>query len=295
MDMRKVSFLFVVIAYFLGSQVASADFTLNFQPRDPNLGDNFYPDARCNFPEFGSDLNCGHFGTSDSTPFLQELYTDPDTNMVMYHLIIGSPSSGFSQEVFIRANGRTWEGGAGSAALGDGLCRSGFNWTSECNAFDPLGGSHDNVFTGDATGDPTAVIMRQIQGGTWDSGTSTWSCGAGQDHCQQFLKASMSQKPIIDQTVRDISMGMTATFSFDMSNSDYQTDNIAGTLQSTVEFSANGAGDFNYAQNVKPAGSNITGGRFKFTGSGPTDANLNPYVYFDGNFILDQDWAKYKN
>ncbi len=272
--------------------------TLNFQPQDPTFGDNSRHDLRCNFPEYGPDVSCPGFGANDpTTPFIQELYTDATTGLQVIHLLLGRPSDGFAQEVYIRANGPTWEGGAGSASLGDGLCRSGFLWTTDCNAFDPLGNTHDNVFTGIATGNPTAVIMRQVEGGTWNSGTLTWSCGAGDSYCQEFLKDSMSQKPKIDLIVRDSAAGMTATFSYDMRNSNYLTDTTAGALQSTVQLSAGSgsAGNFDYTQNVNPADSTVSGGLYKFTGTGPTNASVNPYQYNDGNFVLDQEWWRYKN
>lgn len=299
--MCKLLFSLFFMAFSLGGQIAAAAFALNFQPQDSTFGDNFYPDSRCQFPEFGPNLGCSpsqnyRNNANDPTPFLQELYIDPTTGYQMYHVLVGRPSDGFSQEVYIRANGPSWEGGAGSASLGDGLCRSGISWTTVCNAFDPLGQTHDNVFTGNASGNPTTVVMRQLEGGTWDGGTSTWSCGAGDAFCQQFLKDTMSQKPDLDLTVRDNAAGMTSTFSLDMRNSDYLTDTTAGALQSTVQFTANAAGsagEFNYAQDVKPADSYVTGGLYKFTGSGPTNAFLNPYLYSDGNYIVDQNWSQY--
>lgn len=272
---------------------------MNFNPVDTSFGDNSRIDVRCNRPDVGADIGCGgSWSINDGTPFIQELFLDPASGEYYYHIVVGTPGDGFAQDVYVKATGRTWEGGLGSATLGDGDCRSGSSFIfSACNISDPLGLTHDNVFTGNGTGDPKAVVMRQLLGGTWDDATDTWSCTASDVFCMEFLKDDLALKPFISLQVRDLDDDVTITFELDMRNSDFDTDTIAGTLVNRVEFGdayLNETAGHDYDVDVDPVDSRITGGRYRFTGTGPTDAYLEPYIYWDGHFTLDQDWSAYK-
>lgn len=292
--------VYSVVALCLITQQSYAQPALNFQPLDPTFGDHALADTRCNRPE-GANVGCGGmYSRIDSTPFLQELYRDPVTGENYYHVIVGRPEDGFAQEVLIKATGPTWEGGLGSASLGDGNCRSGFNGfsLSECNISDPLGVTQDNIFTGNGSGDPRTVRMRQVMGGTWDATAKTWNCLSTDPYCLQFLKDSFANKPVIEQHVFDAASGMVGTFKFDMSNSNYSTNTIAGSFLNTVVFSdpeLSTLAGFNYAIDANASASVLTGGKYIFTGTGPTNAVNEPYLYWDGSFQLDQEWAVFKN
>ena len=282
-------------------QTSQAQVVFNFAPVDTAFGDHGRIDVRCYRPE-GPNISCvDAWSNVDGTPFLQELYVDPQTNQSYYHVIVGLPESGFVQETYIRANGLPWEGGLGSASLGDGICRFDRNQynINECNMGDVLGATHDNVFTGNGSGDPRAAQIRQLVGGTWNDATKSWTCGPNDTFCQQFLKNSFSNKPIITQTLQDAATGMKGIVQIDMSNSDYATDAIAGTLSNTLEFTLPQFIDipgFNFATDKSEAGSRVTAGQYIFTGTGPTNATLEPYRYIDGGgFLLDRDWTRFAN
>lgn len=282
-------------------QNSQAQVVFNFAPVDTAFGDHGRIDVRCYRPE-GPNISCvDAWSNVDGTPFLQELYVDPQTNQSYYHVIVGLPESGFVQETYIKANGLSWEGGLGSASLGDGVCR--FNRTqysiSECNMGDALGAAHDNVFTGNGSGDPRAAQIRQLVGGTWNDATKTWTCSPNDTFCQQFLKNSFANKPVITQTLHDATTGMKGFVQIDMTNSDYATDAIAGTMSNTLEFTLPQFIDipgFNYATDKSDVGSRVNAGQYIFTGTGPTDATLEPYRYIDGGgFLLNRDWTRFAN
>ncbi|NOY62855.1 MAG: hypothetical protein GXP10_06865 [Gammaproteobacteria bacterium] len=284
---------------------AAGPFALNFQPLDATFGDDNRADTSCNRPDV-ADRGCsGSWSNSgDPTAFLQELITVDGSSY--YHVIIGLPEDGFAQEYVAQVGGPSWEGASGSNSLGDGICRSGFgpgNFVlSACNISDPLGVTHDNVFTGVGSGNPKAVVMRQVNGGTWDGASNSWSCAASDNYCSEFKKENFLYKPVITQTINEASEYMNANFSFDMSAIDYDTNTTAGTMVNTVTISdptlddySIGAGDFNYATDADSNYSTLSGGRYIFTGSGPTNANLEPYEYIDGDFALDREWSEFKN
>ncbi len=292
----RTAYIPTILILIAHSPGIHAEFLLNFQPQDTSFGDHARSDTRCNRPE-GANLGCsGSYSHVDTTPFLQELFYDDATGLSYFHVIVGKPEDGFAQEVFIKANGPTWEGGLGSASLGDGTCRSGGSFVlSGCNLGDPLGESHDNTFTGIGSGNPKAVVMRQVMGGTWNETTKTWSCGTSNEFCMEFLKDDYLLKPVITQTIHDIPSDMTAFFEFDMRNSDYDTNSIAGTMTNTVTFSdpsLGTKGDFNYATDKDVTA--LSGGRYIFTGTGPTGASAEPYEYWDSDFQLDRDWTIFK-
>ncbi|TPW15133.1 MAG: hypothetical protein FD130_1256 [Halothiobacillaceae bacterium] len=289
--------LLVITLCALPNLSHAGEFALNFQPLDATLGDNFYPDTRCNRPE-GPNIGCsGSWSNSaDTTPFLQELFQSG--GVWYYHVIVGTPESGFVQEFVMKANGPTWEGGLGSASLGDGNCRLPVfgpgSWSgTDCNLWDPLGVSHDNDFTGNGSGNPKGVVMRMIIGGTWNDTTKTWTCNQSDSFCDEFLKDEFLLKPRISQTIHD--GAMEGTVVLDMRNSSYDTSAITANMTNTFELgdSATGsAGDFDFATDAQIY--NLNAGRYVFTGSGPTSAVSEPYIYYDGGFELDRDWSIFK-
>ncbi len=187
----------------------------------------------------GGGMNGFGFTEPDTTPFLQETVTE--AGATYFHLIIGmSSTDAFAQEVYIRqqpatdcgfgfmgggtvlcsssgglrgdaggnnmGGGGMGGGGGGGGGMGGGG-GGGANTlqTTSGNGWDPL--RPDATFTGNDSGDPTKMIMRQVINDNTNGLT------------QEFLKASYALKPKISQTISDANF--TSTFIQDMSNSDY--------------------------------------------------------------------------
>lgn len=329
------TFFGIIIISLLCITKAYGDLSLNFTPQDPHFGKKLIVsttsgerleldrgDARCNRPEGHNPGGCNgphsnsQYSPPDMTPFLQEANVVID-GITYFHILLGTPDSGFSQEVFIRRGFHRHLKKAEyySASLGRGDCwyqvgaSSGFN-SSRCNMSNQL--SDDHVFTGNGSGDPTKVLIRQTLGGAWDSESQQWHCQPNDEFCSEFLKDSFTQKPKIQQTNRDFNQGLEAYFAFDMSNSDYSTLDIVGEMTNTVLLASVGASaSFDYAEDAHI--SHVNGGKYTFTPTtpewgdaikaeclfptvyctGPTYANENPYFYEEGNFNLDLDWSIY--
>jgi len=264
-----------------------AQFVLNFQPE--NLGAAF-PGA-CNIGGANSTTWCPTAGAAqeadpDPTPFHQESVG------AYWHQIIGDPSQGFAVDVYI-AQGTGFlksESGGRPSIFPNNLANSSLEFQSG-NGWNPL--SPDSKLTGNGTADPTRVVMRQILGGTWNALTSTWSC-AGAEFCAEFLKDKLDRKPKISQTINDNSVGMSAYFELDMSNSTYSDNTTAGTIVNTVTFTGNNPGSFDLATDGQ--NSTVTGGRYTYSpglgwvdgggasGMATWDYQEGSYSYWDGSF-----------
>jgi len=274
----------------------TAEFQMNFVPIDPTFGDHSRTDTSCNRPDV-TDLYCGGSWSNagDPTPFLQEVVLIDGKDY--YHVIVGLPEDGFAQE-FYMGTSTFYQGGSGTSSLGDGICRygSGSYGITQCNMGDALGQTHDNQFTGNGSGNPRDIIMRQVMGGTWDGGTNTWTCDASDPFCYEFTKNDFLLKPTIELTVNEPVDFMQAHFAFDMSNSNYADDTVAGSMINTVEFTdpfLSIAASHDSAVDSTDW-MDITGGRYIFDATWQTEPSLEPYKYFNGNFILDREWWRYK-
>ena len=271
---------------------------------------------RCHRPG-ESDVRCGmapgwtNGDTGGNTPFLMEVFRAEDGRRY-FHVSIGHPEYGFAQDTYIQV-GRTsgginnarpgeWSGMPLSASLGDSSCHptnggGGFA-TSNCNASDPLGENRGNDFGGSGSANPRAVRMRQIIGGTWDETSKTWSCEQSDANCQEFLKSERELKPVLTHLVRDHDQGLEALWHFDMSNSDYATDTVAGVMINIVKMDGVNGAAFDYENGVfDQKESELTGGRYRFVGTWNgigENASTEPYEYFgESNFKLDQEWSNF--
>ncbi|MCF6234835.1 MAG: hypothetical protein L3J70_00405 [Gammaproteobacteria bacterium] len=311
---------------------AERNFTFNFNSADPDFGDDPLVDVRCNRPN-ESNAGCGggmmSWGVDDGSTFLQE-YFEVDGELY-YHIVVGSPEQGFAQETYTKVGSNVYWGSGGgmmggganrpiltSPSKGDGSCGGGMggmggggNFISNCNAGDPLGlKGNDNLFTGNATGNPSRTIMYQVLGGSWDAVTETWECKESDDYCQEFIKDSFEYKPKLTQTINDEEENMLTYFEFDMSNSTYaEKDKVASTINTLIitdpdmPMGMEKEGDFDFAEftnqaNKPGSNSTLTAGMYTFTpGSedfaGGQDVDANAYDYIDGDFNLDQDWTLY--
>ena len=304
----QVFFLCTTMA--LDMSASRADLTLNWTPDAAtvsSLGSDF-PVVRCNFPGFANVGSCAGSGgdreiaftNADTTPFAQEFVSVAGVRY--YHVIVGDGrTDAFAQEVYIRAGGQVLADGvetssSGGRAITDVTrrdCAIGLAITDACgNGLDPLRNAAA-AFTGNGSGNPERVIMRQVvkDGALVDT----------------FEKNSFTQKPKITQTLTDANLA--AVFSMDMSNSDYKAsttgDNAArGITTNTLTLinpgiPAANAGNFDMATSpVQNSVKNVTGGLYTWA-PGP-DANFGnssgTYTYSDGNVDLNaMRWQDFKN
>lgn len=229
----------------------AADFPLNWQ-RVNTTQSTAAPNINCNRGE--GSINCGHGGGSDpdKTPFLQEIVRGAD-NRNYYHVIVGDPDSGFAQEVFIMASGRSWQGGTGSAS-------GGIAFTA--NSQNPLANA---AVSGNATGNPTRVVMQQIID---DGGTR-----------QEFLKSEFLFKPLITHTLD--SAGVHMEFTADMRRLSLADMTTAAAVTNRIVFDDQAAGNFDLAFDAPQ--SHVTAGQYLWKpGSGPGQSG-GSWQYQDGS------------
>ena len=299
---------------------AQADLTFNWTA-DPAASRVIY-DARsennergggfmiCNFP---NNLQC-HDGSrdfpggsvrsftgvaaDDTTPFVQEVVEVAGVRY--YHVIVGNGTAagfdaglaqGFAQEVYIRLGSNVNKFGdltdqPTSASGGRGVADGGCVGDTCGNGIAPLRNAA-SVFTGNGTGNPELVIMRQVikDGDLFDA----------------FEKTSFNQKPKITQRLS--AADLTTEFVLDMSNSDYKAsttgDNATrGIMINTLNLiNPEIQGDFNMATSpVQNSVKNITGGLYTWAPGTNVDFGNSSGVYSDGNAILnDMKWQDFKN
>jgi hypothetical protein len=340
---KQSIFLMIVFAAVLGpgsgvAQIATPIDNFSFDYRPDASNDTLVrsrPNVVCNIPGYG-DFGCVTgtardrsalsyvFSPDTETPFLQEQVVLDGTTY--WHIIVGQPESGFAQEFYARAGGvqtrtdlqsDTTNSGGASCFPGDSafwnLDRAIMCLGSN-NAIDPL--SADNEFSGNGSGNPTTVIMRQL----------VTDPVAG--FTQEFAKDDFNQKPIISQQL--VTDGIDSNFVMDMSNSDYATDSVAGNMTNTIVVSDPFLpdGDISFDVVANSDATNITGGRYTFSPGRmeniiadlvvPVDTDRNPatpdelvntqttvgvryqgreYVYYDGSVdpVADVDWASFKD
>jgi len=234
-----------------------AEFVLDFMPDDGG--------------SLGTSFIRGNSSIAGTTPFLMrgglqlpEIVTDPDTGLSYYHIIMGSPSEGFMQDVYIQKGYGSFQGGSGSAVGGGGFGNNNVN---------PLG---PNAANGKAN--PRKVLVRQI-------------VSDGEIY-MDFIKDKFDRKPKVTQmlTLPD----MTSIFQLDMSNSSYGDDLTPGILSYTMSLADDyqDEADFNFATDIQ--NSTVTGGRYTYTnGSGP-GGSAGTYAYDQGGFDVDDiTWEAY--
>ncbi len=312
---------------------SATNMTLNFSAGPNN--NSFYPGA-CNMDGAPiADNACGispvenrDEADPDTTPFFQGTYTDPNTQISYWHMIVGDPASGFAMESYtpLINSFESTSGGRPSRIFQRGQesleTRSGNGW-------DPLGlnPANDFDYTGNASGDPTKTIMRQILGGSWDADTNTWSCEENDEYCSEFLKDRFLFKPLITQQIND--SDFIHKFSLDMSQITYDDDTTPGEIINTVviidpempEFDPK-AGDFKMDNEnieismpdsgISKLNPNVTGGRYTYnqcenpqfsrgiehcwqnTDINDWDYQEGTYSYIEGDAdVLNYEWDMY--
>ncbi|MBI3772438.1 MAG: hypothetical protein HY272_07045 [Gammaproteobacteria bacterium] len=220
------------------------------------------------------------FGIIEQQPFREEAVSASD-GFLYWHVLLGNVNDDWKQDVWIRmgtsqtymtdpsgtAGNYQWNLAAGTTRISDS---GGFTgaYNNQKNAVnggnygqvnpadrleteiyagtgaDALGkyNGRDNTWTGNGTGNPTRVIMRQVD---YSPSHGTY---------QEFLKDQFDRKPLIYQKVVDTAASMTATFQTDMRGLTY-TDTRAltiGTTAVTPNYTTpgNGTGNANYTYNA---------------------------------------------
>ncbi len=264
----------------------------------------------------------------DNTRFFHGTYTDPDTSVSYWHTIVGDPSTGFAMESYIPRikSFESTSGGKPSKIMSGNPSLE--TWSG--NGWDPLGinPSRDFNYTGNATADPTKVIVRQVMGGTWNSVTGDWSCNTTDGYCSEFIKDQFLFKPKITQKINEADM--TQNFVLDMSSITYSDDTTAGSIINTLtitdpdmpDFDPT-AGDFQMIDGTitishptsgsSSVNTNVTGGRYTYIQcSNPQnyfgvehcwqDNDLNNWDYEEGSYsyvnggeadVMNYEWDVY--
>jgi hypothetical protein len=307
--------LFVVLGMWLlvvmGIPIAQADHAaghvdFNWQQRGTLSGT---ADFSCGRGVADPGCNIGGSADPDKTAFLQEIVTIQ--GIQYFHMIVGgvdssgnpaNPTSAnqatvpFGQEVFIRTQGGTFC--FATVCSYSGGNESGFS--NNGNGYDPLANNMTSSGTGNRSGFPTRVMMKEVMN---DGQIS-----------QVFLKDVMANKPKITQTITSKDTGgtidMTAEFVIDMSNSTYSDNTKAGLITNKLTFAGanakipgnfdtNGSDNSFVTANAQAGKTNVTGGRYTFVeGSAGNSGSFGQgtYTYITGDdAVSNLDWNAFRN
>lgn len=253
--------------------------------------------------------------------------TDPNTSFFInerigdnfnayWHLVIGDPSEGFAQEVYIPMTRFYLSNSGGHEPI---FFRLNGNLEQQSgNGWDPLEfnqstfGSDNTDFSGNGSGDPTKVMVRQLLGnGKLVPGTARvrdWVCDPGQ-FCQEFLKSEFNYKPIITQQFDEAFT--TLYFELDMSNIDYNDRDTEGTIVNTLTISDPDipSDSSTFDMGMDSDKSIVSGGRYTYTpgigwydDTGDHDGTSydfqvyasGSYDYWGGDFDqINLDWSSF--
>ncbi|HHM05284.1 MAG TPA: hypothetical protein ENJ19_06020 [Gammaproteobacteria bacterium] len=250
----------------LAQAAGAGDFNLDFiqdTPPGSEPGAGSFGTAtfmRCNVSG-ASDINCATglagYTPDTTTPFLMEIVESGGKSY--NHVIIGDPTSGFAQDVYVRGDGAVTSNGAFTQNEGK----------------IPLSPPQ-------ATANPKETAIRQIL----QDGEVT----------MEFLKDFLATKPKISATVTTPEISY--TFDMDMRSINYDTDTTAAPLNSTLALTGASApgtdGNFNSAAGVQA--SNITGGRYTYTNGGGSFGSGGSYSYFEGSYDTSAvNWGDFRD
>jgi hypothetical protein len=266
----------VISSGFLMMHRAHAEFTLNFQPKGSGT---FTTSATHNGLSQDNGIQTGQTrylqGNSLQRP---EIVTDPDNGNSYYHMIIGDLADGFIQEYFIQMGYGTYSfSGAACCVPADAASASGgvstFDRSTQLgNGYDPLDMNKDSIAqaseSGNGTGNPTRIIMRQIV--------------SDGEIMMEFLKDKYAYKPRISQQLT--SPDITAFYDMDMRNSTYSDAATPGVLINTIQLWGEGvpgvSATFDHATEAQNP--YVTGGMFTYTDGADFGGSAGTYSYADG-------------
>lgn len=320
---KKCYWLILAVLSFSGAGVTHAAFELNFTPVQNPTNPADFP--RGGYSNSGNPFACpdsanpdcltGDQASNDPTSFYYERVDG------YWHMIVGDPAQGFAQETYTPMVSLFWSNSGGHEPVLFILSGNVEQWSG--NGWDPLGINHktygpeNTSFTGNATGDPRFVVVRQVLGEGELSGTTDliqdWTCDVAQ-FCQEFIKSELGFKPIITQDYDDGIVAM--EFSLDMSSISYDDMATAGVMTNIISIqiadlpseatAINAPSSTYFDMATDSQHSVVTGGRYIYTpGSGWHDDGdgdrfyawgAGSYQYVDigvDNFHLDIDWSSY--
>lgn len=279
----------------LSSTGANAEFVLNWSQQ--SVDPAFFPGQQitgCNQPPCVWHDDTG-VAVQNQSPFLYERVTQDGT--VFYHMILGNPDSGFAQEVFIQVGGNnniytgaalgpaTTEGAAGPLANASSSSRGFADGVSSDGGsqINPL--SQDNVFTGNSSGNPARVQMRQLL--------------VDGDLTADFVKNTFLDKPNITNSID--TGEIRALFFMDSTGNRYDTMATPSVVTNTVEHLdpniPQASAVFDMAEDAQ--NSTVTAGRYTYAPVTGPGAGTNfggaggSYQYFDGGANTNPDWSSF--
>jgi len=222
-------------------------------------------------PEFsGSSIVHGGTTITGQTPFVYERTGS------YYHLIVGDPAQDFAQEVYIRLGGVSFQGGVGNIRQGSA---SGGTGGLSGNNLDPLGAVNTSEFTGNGTGNPNKIQMREIH--------------KDGDFSMDFTKNLYLEKPTMSLGIN--SADFQTQFVIDNSGVNYEDDATTAIVTNTVQLLdpdiPAGAGSFDMSTDVQD--SFVSAGRYTYI-AGPGTGASGTYIYPVDTFNMDNiNWVDY--
>jgi hypothetical protein len=276
---------------------ARAEFVLNWSQPNPD-SPAFINTLGCSTPVECSVVHSDFSGAGDmvqvngQTPFLYERATL--NGVEYYHMIVGNPDDGFAQEVFIQVGtGNTFfqaqqlgdadmlsDGGtlptASSSSLGNPSTQLDFDTGNSTNPFSP-----DPVFSGNTSGNPNRVQMRQLM--------------TDGDLTVDFVKNVFLDKPSITNAIENDAVRM--IFSMDSTGNRYDTSNTPSVVSNRVEHldpdvPATSA-IFDTATDSEV--STVNAGRYTYTPGASATFGFagGTYEYVDGGANHNPDWGSF--
>lgn len=255
--MLVIRWLCTVFFLFSFGSVSAADFIMNF-----NANGSGFPAllgsaalSTCNRDGFGSCLSSSQ-GNAEPTPFLYETVNLGGIDYV--HLVVGDPSDGFSQDVYIE--GFVSNFSTSTAAHG----------ASQVDA--PIGGA------GQASAHPSKVTVYQIV--------------SDGDIDMTFLKDTLNTKPLITQDLN--TADLSAQFSMDMRAVSYADSATAIGMTNTLSIVAAGMELLDFDAVADAEDSLISGGQYIYTEGLGELGSEGGYTYVDGGFDVGTvDWCSF--
>lgn len=249
-----------------------AEFNLNFTPSYTTYQGLAH--VVCNRPE-ASFCSSHASQNADTTPFLQEIVSDPGGTGSYYHVIVGLPGDTFVQESYIKVSGSYITNNQFSSASAGAVGFGG-------NNTDPL--RNDASFSGTGTGAPNQMSMYQILTDTSNG------------YKEEFIKAKFTEKPSFTQSINNSELQM--VFGVDMSGINYNTNTLKGVITNTLQLLDNSIPQNSASFDTVAQGqiSATSAGQYTYSpGFGPA-ASAGTYNYTEGNFnVYGIDWQSFRD
>ena len=232
---------------------------------------------------------------TDQTPFVYERVNDPVSGLPYYHMIIGDPTQGFAQEVYIRVgfvgefpgpfpeDSRDPITGVRTGIGSEGSASAGFGQNGEGQPLDPLGPNRLTPFltsTGNGSGNPQFVQMHQVLN---DGEISL-----------DFLKDKYLEKPSISSNIT--AADFTTSFTIDSTGLTYTDASTPAVITNTEQILDPGipAASAQFDVSTGAQDSRVTAGQYSYTVGSYTLGSGGTYTYpNDGGFNLDLNWSDY--